>query len=76
MLRRHCENVGRDYGDIETTSLLEIDMRRAARAVLESLREQHREGIEHVIVNLPDAHEPATLERLAREVLAPLRGWP
>lgn len=48
-------------------------MGRGARAVLGSLREQHREGIEHVIVNLPDAHEPATLERLAKEVPAPLR---
>lgn len=74
VLRRHCEEVGRDYQAIETTSLLEIDMGRGARAVLESLREQHREGIQHVIVNLPDAHEPATLERLAKEVLAPLRG--
>ena len=73
VLRRHCEEVGRDYQDIETTSLLEIDMGRGARAVLESLREQHREGIQHVILNLPDAHEPATLERLAKEVLAPLR---
>lgn len=73
MLRRHCEDVGRDYEEIETTSLLEIDMRRGAPAVLQSLRQQHQEGIEHVIVNLPDAHEPATLERLAKEVLAPLR---
>ncbi len=73
VLRRHCEDVGRDYGEIETTSLLEIDMRRGAPAVLESLQEQHREGIEHVIVNLPNAHEPATLERLAKEVVAPLR---
>jgi alkanesulfonate monooxygenase SsuD/methylene tetrahydromethanopterin reductase-like flavin-dependent oxidoreductase (luciferase family) len=73
LLRRHCEDVGRDYEEIETTSLVEIDMRRGAPAVLESLRQQHQEGIEHVIVNLPDAHEPATLERLAKEVLAPLR---
>lgn len=73
VLRRHCDDVGRDYHEIETTSLLEIDMGRGARAVLGSLREQHREGIEHVIVNLPDAHEPATLERLAKEVLVPQR---
>jgi len=73
VLRRHCEEVGRDYQDIETTSLLEIDMGRGARAVLESLREQHREAIQHMILNLPDAHEPATLERLAKEVLAPVR---
>ena len=40
VLRRHCEEVGRDY---------------------------------QLILNLPDAHEPATLERLAKEVLAPVR---
>lgn len=70
VLRAHCADVGRDFGEIETTALLEIDLRREAPAgIVGRLRDQADEGIETVIVNMPDVHEIVYLEILGREVI-------
>jgi F420-dependent oxidoreductase-like protein len=64
VLARHCEALGRDVAEIETTSLLEADLRPGHQTpadVVAAFQAQADEGIEHVIVNLPDAH---MLERL------------
>ena len=77
VLRRHCDDLGRDYGAIEKTSLLELDLRtghRSTRDALDRLRGQAEEGIEHVIVNLPDAHDLTRLEAIGREVIPALEG--
>ena len=70
VLRGHCDAIGRDPAEIETTALLEVDLRRERPAdVVRRFREQADEGIEHVIVNLPDAHVLGRLETLGREVI-------
>jgi F420-dependent oxidoreductase-like protein len=72
VLRRHCESVGRDFGSIEKTALVEADLRPGRQHpsdVVAALRAQAAEGIEHVIVNLPDAHEVARLEVFGREII-------
>jgi F420-dependent oxidoreductase-like protein len=71
-LRRHCDEVGRDYAEIETTSLLETDLRPghgSVGSVIAALRAQADEGIDHVIVNLPDAHVLERLEAYGREII-------
>ncbi|MGZ6259925.1 MAG: LLM class F420-dependent oxidoreductase [Candidatus Limnocylindrales bacterium] len=77
VLRRHCEAVGRSYETIEKTALIELDLRPGRMQPADAVRAllaQRDEGIEHVIVNLPDAHEPARLETLGREVLPEVAG--
>lgn len=72
VLRGHCDEVGRSYDEIERTSLIEVDLRdgrMTARDVVDALRRQADEGIEHVIVNMPDAHEMARLETFGRDVI-------
>lgn len=72
VLRRHCHEVGRDYAEIEKTSLVETDLRpghMSPAEVVRLLREQADEGIEHVIVNLRDVEEPARLEAYRREII-------
>jgi F420-dependent oxidoreductase-like protein len=70
VLKRHCDAVGRDVSQIETTALLEVDLRRERPAdIVARLRDQASEGIGHVIVNLPDAHVAGRLETLGREVI-------
>ncbi len=72
VLRRHCETVGRDFGSIEKTSLIEADLRpgrQRATDVVAAIRAQADEGIEHVIVNLPDAHVLERLDTFGREVI-------
>jgi len=77
VLRGHCEAMGRDYDAIEKTSLVELDLRpgrMSAHEAVERLRGQAEEGIEHVIVNLPDAHDLHRLEGIGREVIPALEG--
>lgn len=72
VLARHCEAIGRDVNEIETTSLLEADLRPGRQTpadVIAAFRAQAGEGIEHVIVNLPDAHLPERLETFGREII-------
>jgi alkanesulfonate monooxygenase SsuD/methylene tetrahydromethanopterin reductase-like flavin-dependent oxidoreductase (luciferase family) len=82
VLLRHCEAVGRDPAEIETTALLEVDLERETTGdFIERLREQAREGIEHVIVNMPDAHDPRRLATFGREIIPAVTdvrpsGWP
>jgi F420-dependent oxidoreductase-like protein len=77
VLRRHCDEVGRDYSEIEKTSLIELDLRAghmSSRDAIDRLAGQAAEGIEHVIVNLPDAHEPSRLESIGRDVIPAVDG--
>jgi hypothetical protein len=72
VLRRHCEALGRDYDSIEKTALVEVDLRPGRQTpadVVTALRAQAAEGIEHVIVNLPDAHVLERVDVLGREVI-------
>ena len=72
VLRRHCEAIGRDFGSIEKTALIEADLRPGRQLpadVVAAVRAQGDEGIEHVIVNLPDAHVIERLETFGREVI-------
>lgn len=70
VLRRHCDAVGRPYEEIEKTALLEVNLGRERPAdIVARLREQAEEGIEHVIVNMPDAHVLERLDTIGREVI-------
>jgi alkanesulfonate monooxygenase SsuD/methylene tetrahydromethanopterin reductase-like flavin-dependent oxidoreductase (luciferase family) len=72
VLKRHCAEVGREYDEIERTSLIEVRNapgRMTGAEIAALCREQEAEGVQHVIVNLPDAHDPAVLEMFGREVI-------
>jgi len=72
VLARHCEALGRDVAEIETTSLLEADLRPGRQSpadVVAAFRQQADEGIEHVIVNLPDAHVLERLDAFGRDII-------
>jgi F420-dependent oxidoreductase-like protein len=72
VLRRHCEAVGRSYEDIEKTSLVEVDLRPGRQRpadVVAVLQAQADEGIEHVIVNMPDAETIRPLQVFGREII-------
>jgi F420-dependent oxidoreductase-like protein len=76
VLRRHCDDVGRDYASIEKTSLVEADLRpgrHSADDVIAAIRAQADEGIEHVIVNMPDVHEPRYLETFRDRIIPAVR---
>ena len=72
VLRAHCEDVGRDPGEIEITALDEIDLRPGRMSVADVVaraRAQADAGVQHLIVNMPDAWDVRHLELLGREVV-------
>ena len=72
VLARHCEAIGRDIAEIETTALLEADLRpghQEVSDVIAAFRSQADEGIEHVIINLPDAYALERLDTFGREII-------
>lgn len=74
-LRRHCDDVGRDIGEIEITALDEIDLRPGRMSSSDVVARAHAQataGVRHLIVNMPDAWDVRYLERIGREVLPAL----
>ena len=64
--------MGRDFSEIEKTSLIEADLRpgrQTADGVVASIRAQADEGIVHVIVNLPDVHDLRYLATFGRVII-------
>lgn len=72
VLKRHCEAVGRDYGEIEKTSLGTVHLapsQESAGEVIARLRALAEEGVQHAIFNMPNVHELTPLEVFGREII-------
>ena len=75
VLRAHCEDLGRDVREIEITALDEVDMRPGRMTpadVVACARAQADAGVQHLIVNMPDAWDVRHLELIGREVVPAL----
>ncbi|MGH2417253.1 MAG: LLM class F420-dependent oxidoreductase, partial [Candidatus Limnocylindria bacterium] len=76
VLRRHCEDLGRDMAEIEITALDEVDLRpgrMSAGDVVARARSQAAAGVQHLIVNMPDAWDVRHLVLIGREVVPALQ---
>ncbi|MBV9786877.1 MAG: LLM class F420-dependent oxidoreductase [Chloroflexi bacterium] len=72
ILRGHCESVGRNYDEIERTAISTVhiaDGQMSASDVIAHCRELADVGIQHVIFNMPNAHEITPLETFGREII-------
>ncbi|MBV9452776.1 MAG: LLM class F420-dependent oxidoreductase [Rubrobacter sp.] len=72
VLRRHCEDVGRDYGEIERTALGTVNLGpggMTAEGVIEMCRELSAAGIQHLIFNMPNVHEIEPLETFGERII-------
>lgn len=72
VLKGHCEDVGRDYGEIEKTTLGTVHLapgEMSAGDVIETCRSLAELGIEHAIFNMPNVHEIAPLETFGEEII-------
>jgi F420-dependent oxidoreductase-like protein len=77
VLRRHCQEIGRDPDEIERTTLQDVRLSgsraETARSIVDRFGELADAGAQHVIVTVPTVHEPAALELLARDVIPSVR---
>ncbi len=80
VLQRHCESVGRDYGEIEKTFLTQVSIspdgaRRSLTptAMVERLGRTAEVGAQHAIFSLRDVTDLSKLELIGREVIPQLR---
>jgi F420-dependent oxidoreductase-like protein len=72
VLRGHCEDVGRDYDEIEKTALGTVNLApdgMTFQDVVGLCRELREAGVEHVIFNMPNVHEIRPLETFGKEVI-------
>jgi F420-dependent oxidoreductase-like protein len=76
VLREHCRSMGRDYREIEKTTLDTIHLSRSgaegtstAEQLLERLEALASIGIEHAIFNMPNVHEIEPFEILREDVV-------
>jgi len=72
VLKKHCETLGRDYAEIEKTTLGTVHLAKdkmSASDVIAQCRELASLGIQHAIFNMPNVHEITPLEIFAREII-------
>jgi len=75
ILRRHCEEIGRDPDEIERTTLQDIDLRTESPArIVDWFGELADSGAQHVIAAIRDVHDLGVLETIGRDVIPQLRG--
>jgi len=75
ILKQHCEEVGRDYAEIEKTTLSTVHLapdKMNAKNVIEECRALSDIGIQHAIFNMPNVHEIKPLEIFGREIIPAL----
>ena len=72
VLRRHCEDVGRPYEEIERTALGTVNLApdgMTAEGVIGLCRELNEAGIQHAIFNMPNVHEIKPLETFGENII-------
>jgi len=79
ILDQHCAELGRDPRDIERSTLQNVRLGPPSSArtespqqIIDRFGELWDAGAEHVIFELKDAHEPAYMETLGRDVIPAL----
>ena len=72
ILKQHCEAVGRDYSEIEKSTLggaYLAEGQMSVSDVIEQCRALANIGVQHAIFNIPNVHEITPLEVFGREII-------
>jgi alkanesulfonate monooxygenase len=78
ILKGHCDKLGRDYNEIEKTTLSTVqlvDGRMNAKDVIEECRALSALGIQHSIFNMPNVEEIKLLEIFGKEIIPAVAGF-
>jgi len=77
VLRDHCEDVGRDYDEIERTALGSVNLAEdgvTEEEVIRLCRELNEAGIQHLIFNMPNVNEIRPLEAFGERIIPAVAG--
>ena len=77
ILKKHCEDVSRNYAEIEKTTLSTVHLapdKMNAQNVIQECQALAKLGITHAIFNMPNVHEIRPLEIFGREIIPALAG--
>jgi alkanesulfonate monooxygenase SsuD/methylene tetrahydromethanopterin reductase-like flavin-dependent oxidoreductase (luciferase family) len=72
ILKRHCDEVGRDYGEIEKTTLGSAHLapgKSTASELIAHCKAMAEAGVQQALFNMPNVHEIAPLETFGREII-------
>ena len=77
ILKGHCEKVGRDYDQIEKTTLSTAELapgKKTTKDIIEECRSLAAIGIQQCIFNMPNVHEIKPLEIFGKEIIPQVAG--
>jgi F420-dependent oxidoreductase-like protein len=77
ILKRHCEEQGRPYEEIEKTALDSVNLAAGGtspRQVIKNCRRMRELGFTHLIFNMPNVSEIKPIEMMGKEVLPEIAG--
>jgi hypothetical protein len=77
VLKQHCARLGRDYDEIEKTTLATADFspgRMTPQDIVGYCKALAVIGVDHAIFNMPNVHEIKPLELFGREVIPEVAG--
>jgi F420-dependent oxidoreductase-like protein len=72
VLRRHCDEIGRRFEDIERTAIGVVDIGpggTSSQEVIDQCRDLSDAGIQHLIVSLARVHKITPIEKMGQEVI-------
>jgi F420-dependent oxidoreductase-like protein len=72
VLRRHCDNEGRDFDDLEVTTLTTVHLTEGEDTpaqVIQSCEKWAEMGVDHAIFNMPNVHDVEPLETFGEAII-------
>jgi F420-dependent oxidoreductase-like protein len=75
VLRAHCEAEGRDYDEIEKTTVLIVNPPADAGEMLRQLRRQHEQGFAASYITVRGADLPPVLDLLGSQLIPEISTW-
>ena len=69
VLKRHCDDLGRNYDDIEKTIIRRMDLSEGVDKVVDELGEYAAAGVQHCLGHLNGVEEIKPLETVARQII-------
>jgi len=75
-LKAHCDAIGRDYSEIEKTSLASVNLsdKDTPTSVIRQIEDLARMGFSHAIFNMPDLYTITPLEIFQKEIIPAVAG--